>query len=440
MAKKARRAQPRPKQGNSTGMRGAGKRSPERTTSGGTQPARPPGTSNLFVKPPAAGAVTGPGLFDARVGAPVPSGSSPLPSRRKAETPRIVIEERSVPPHSCATGALAEAEQQGLAATYTFDTSEWTETGPVAIGFTGTRLDGSGAPGDRFERTERLGELGPRTGKVAITTRLDRVTPGQWRIEAGPVENPAGHPLPRQAITTSSQFALLAQGPGVRLLAWPALVGLGAVVALIFQVLLVAGAGLPALPVLGLTGVACLIGFLGGKVWWLVANRRPARQFLSSGACIQGFLLAALMVLMAGAWVWGLPAARILDLTAPGIFIGMAVGRPGCFLTGCCAGRPTTTRWGLWASDRRLAIRRIPVQLYEAAAALLIGLASLVLVLEVPAPFSGAVFAGSFAAYTLARQYLFRLRHNSHTRLGRLAVEVVCGAALLGVMAAYLAA
>lgn len=407
----------------------------------GTKPAADsPRASNPFVKRQAPAAVAGSRPTTVGIAAPVAADSGRQVGRQSANSTGITVEERHVPPHDCATGMLSEAEQQGLAATYAFDTSSWTATGPVAIGFTGTRLDGSGGPGDRFERIERLGELGPRTGKVTITTSLKRVTPGPWRIVAGPVENPAGHPLSRQAIITSSQFALLAQGPGVRIFAWPALVGLGAVVALILQFLLVANAGLPALPVLTITGAGSVVGFLGGKVWWLVVNRRPARNFLSSGACIQGFLLVTLATLVAGTMLLGIPAGEVLDLTAPGIFLGMAVGRPGCFLTGCCVGRPTTSRWGLWSSDRRLGIRRMPVQLYEAAAALLIGIAGLVLVLATTPPFSGAVFASLTSAYTLARQSLFRLRSDSHTRLGRLVVQFVCGAVLAGALLAYLTA
>lgn len=366
--------------------------------------------------------------------------SSTRAARLKPPSPAtvVVVEEEQVPPHTCVSSALEDAEPHGLAATYSFDTTGWTTTGPVTIGFVGTRLDGNGGPEDKFERTERLDGLGPATGKVTLTTRPGHVAPGRWRVVAGPVENPAGHPLPRKAIHTSTQFGLLTHGPGVRLFAWPALIGLGALVAIILQGLLAARADLPVLPMLALSGLGCLIGFLGGKVWWLVVNRRPVREFLTSGACIQGFLLVALAVLTAGALMLGISAGAVLDVTAPGIFLGMAIGRPGCFLTGCCVGRPTTSRWGLWSTDRRLGIRRIPVQLYEAAVALLIGVAGLVLVLGVTPPFPGAVFVGTTAAYTLARQFLFRLRTNTHTRLGRLVVQVIYGAILLGLLIAYL--
>ncbi len=105
-----------------------------------------------------------------------------------------------------------------------------------------------------------------------------------------------------------------------------------------------------------------------------------------------------------------LPLWPLLDHTAPGLMLGMVIGRYGCFFGGCCAGRPTASRWGLWSSDRRVGVRRIPTQLLESAVALLIGVAALLaLWLVEPRP-AGVVFVGSIAAYTLGRQLLFPLR------------------------------
>ncbi|MEJ7773087.1 MAG: prolipoprotein diacylglyceryl transferase family protein [Geodermatophilaceae bacterium] len=348
-----------------------------------------------------------------------------------------MLEDEVVAPHGCAGGILADADPQGLAASYTFDTSGWAAPGPVAIAFAGTRLDGTGQPADRFERVERIPDLGPRSGRVTITARIQRLEPGRWRVIAGPVQTDPERPLPRKAIVASTQLALLAQGPGVRLLAWPALVGLGAVVAVLLQALLVQRAGLPAPTVVGLSVLGGVLGYPGGKLWYLAANRRPPSEFLAAGACIQGFLLVALLVVSLGSFLLDLSVGVILDATAPGIFFGMAIGRPGCFLTGCCAGRPTMSRWGLWSSDRRLGIRRVPVQLVEAAVALLIGLVSLLLVLAVDAPFAGAIFVGAIAAYTFCRQILFRLRSQSHTRVGRLVTQVLCASILAALVVAF---
>ena len=129
---------------------------------------------------------------------------------------------------------------------------------------------------------------------------------------------------------------------------------------------------------------------------------------------------------------FGLPMGTFLDASTPGLFLGMAIGRPGCFFTGCCVGRPTASRWGLWSSDRRLGIRRIPIQLVEAATALLIGIAALTFALAAQVPVRGAIFVGALTDYTLVRQLLFPLRAEPRTTsFGRTLTLVGCALVLL---------
>ncbi|MGW5723361.1 prolipoprotein diacylglyceryl transferase family protein [Amycolatopsis sp. NPDC003865] len=332
-----------------------------------------------------------------------------------------------------------DAEPQALAVTYRFDVPPGQDSAAVAVRFRGTR---SGAvvrgPADRFERIERIDEIPARGGPVAITARISDITPGEWRVVAEPVARSAslaGLALPRQVSVARTRLVVLAHGPAVHPVWWPVLVGLGAVVAIALQATLVSRAHFDVLGTFLLAVLACTIGFATAKAWYLVQHRRHPRTILTAGACIQGFLVGAFGTLAIGATMAGLPVGTLLDATAPGLFLGMAVGRPGCFLSGCCAGRPTSSRWGLWSSDRRLAIRRHPVQLAEAALALVIGLASLAVDLTVTPAVGGAAFAGAVAAYTFGRQLLFPLRSDPHTRAGRIATMGMCGLVLIAVTA-----
>lgn len=335
-------------------------------------------------------------------------------------------------------GVVVDAEPQALAVTYRFDVPSGQGKAAAAIRFRGTRTGAAvRGPGDRFERIERIDEIPARGGPVAITARVQGVTPGEWRVVAEPLAlsaSLAGLGLARQVSVARTRLVVLAHGPAVRPVWWPALVGFGAVVAIALQAALVARAHLDVLGTFLLAVLACAIGFAAAKAWYLVQHRRPPRTILTAGACIQGFLVGAFGTLTIGATMAGLPVGALLDATAPGLFLGMAVGRPGCFLSGCCAGRPTSSRWGLWSSDRRLAIRRHPVQLAEAALALAIGLGSLAVDLTVTQAFGGAVFAGAVAAYTFGRQLLFPLRSDPHTRAGRIATMGVCGLVLIAVV------
>ena len=92
---------------------------------------------------------------------------------------------------------------------------------------------------------------------------------------------------------------------------------------------------------------------------------------------------------------------------APGLLLGLMVGRLGCLLGGCCAGRPTSSRWGVWSSDRSLGVRRVPVQLFESCLAGVAGALALTAIIGFGANAGGLIFVAGFAAYTAGRQVLF---------------------------------
>jgi len=65
------------------------------------------------------------------------------------------------------------------------------------------------------------------------------------------------------------------------------------------------------------------------------------------GATFYGGLILAIL-----ASVWftrrkGLAFLNLADIMAPAIALGMAITRVGCFLSGCCYGRPTDGPWGV---------------------------------------------------------------------------------------------
>lgn len=69
-----------------------------------------------------------------------------------------------------------------------------------------------------------------------------------------------------------------------------------------------------------------------------------------------------------------LPVWEIADVIAPSIAIGQSIGRIGCFLNGCCYGKPTTLPWGVMFPARdSLDITSIhPTQLYSSVNNLII--------------------------------------------------------------------
>lgn len=329
-----------------------------------------------------------------------------------------------------------DLEPQGLAATYWIDTDTWEGPAELSVRFSGMKANrkNTGAI-ERFERYEDVDSVMPGIGRIAVTSRISGITGGLWDVTATPMRRAEGNRrrpaavLPGQATertTVHTRFEALIHGPGVHLLSWPLLVALGAVLAVFLEALFLAAQGIdPAGPV-WLTVLASGVGGVGARLWNLVLHRQPLSNFVKTGACIQGFLAGALATIIIGSLAFGWPVGRILDATAAGLFFGLAVGRPGCFFTGCCYGRPTASRWGLWSSDRRIARRRHPVQLYEASLALAIGLGTLPFMLAGPPRIPGLVFLVSVTVYTLGRQLLFPLRVDPRTRKGRTVTTLTC--------------
>jgi phosphatidylglycerol---prolipoprotein diacylglyceryl transferase len=133
--------------------------------------------------------------------------------------------------------------------------------------------------------------------------------------------------------------------------------------------------------------------------------------------------------------VVGMNIGRFLDASGPGLLLGMTIGRFGCFFGGCCAGRPTAVRWGLWSSDRRIGVRRIPTQLLEAALALTLGLIGLITVLSTTTRPAGVEFIGAMAAFTLGRQVLLPWRDiPRNTAHGRALTTAISALVLLAVV------
>ncbi|PYE11798.1 phosphatidylglycerol:prolipoprotein diacylglycerol transferase [Williamsia limnetica] len=350
---------------------------------------------------------------------------SPAPDPIPLTEPRELSE--PVAARGCAA-ASEEMEPQGLVATYELPRDR---DRSLAVAFVGARVGSEGSEhlGDSFGRVVSLNQL-PATGRATVSVRVSGINKGTWRVVGKPVGDDDA--ASRQTVTTTTRLAPLAVGPGVRIAAWPILVGVGAIAALVAQALLFARVDSRWWAATLLSVLGCLVGVLGAKVWFLVLHRERHRSLRTAGACIQGFIVAAVGTVIVGALAVGLPVGELLDVTAPGLFLGLAIGRPGCFLSGCCAGRATSSRWGVWSSDRQLGVRRYPVQLIEAAGALMLAAISLVLVLTVPAHWPGSLFVANLIVYVLLRQLLFPLRSDPHTARGR-TWTTLAGLALLTV-------
>jgi phosphatidylglycerol:prolipoprotein diacylglycerol transferase len=130
-----------------------------------------------------------------------------------------------------------------------------------------------------------------------------------------------------------------------------------------------------------------IAGLVGAKlllvaVDWRYFGRNPRELFsiFQSGGVFYGGLFGGILVAWWYARRYRLPGWPTADALVPGLVLGQAIGRLGCFAAGCCWGKPTTVPWAVTFTDV-YAARAVgtpldnplqPTQLYESAACFLI--------------------------------------------------------------------
>ncbi len=133
-------------------------------------------------------------------------------------------------------------------------------------------------------------------------------------------------------------------------------------------------------------GILCgLSAIVGAKIMMFLVDlpyyaRNPGEILsmasLQAGGVFYGGLIAALIASVIYIRRRRLPPLGTADVFAPGIALGHAIGRLGCFSAGCCWGLPTRLPWGVTFSNPvaaqtvgvPLGIPLHPTQLYESAA------------------------------------------------------------------------
>ncbi len=114
-------------------------------------------------------------------------------------------------------------------------------------------------------------------------------------------------------------------------------------------------------------------GILGARLLYVLLNLKYYKDnplevvmIWRGGLVWYGGLILAILV---GTWFLrarALPIFKIGDLIIPYVALGQAIGRIGCFLNGCCYGKPTTLALGISFNPAQIPVH--PTQLYESAA------------------------------------------------------------------------
>lgn len=134
-------------------------------------------------------------------------------------------------------------------------------------------------------------------------------------------------------------------------------------------------AGIPSEFIFDLAFWTVLSGLLGARLFYVALNfsfflAHPLEMIMiqNGGLAWQGGLVAALIGGIFFTNKKGLALKSVMDLVAPYVALGQAIGRIGCFLNGCCYGKKVS--WGIYfpVHDARLH----PTQLYASVGLVLI--------------------------------------------------------------------
>lgn len=135
---------------------------------------------------------------------------------------------------------------------------------------------------------------------------------------------------------------------------------------------------------MGLTGI--VLGLLGARLFYIVMTWSEFNPFTPQG--FDASMLVKMFKLWEGGlvfygafvvsilWTWyycarhKLPAVPFLDIAAPGLLMGLAFGRIGCFLSGCCFGRTCELPWAVsFPKDSPAYIEQFKLGMLQARAA-----------------------------------------------------------------------
>jgi phosphatidylglycerol---prolipoprotein diacylglyceryl transferase len=164
------------------------------------------------------------------------------------------------------------------------------------------------------------------------------------------------------------------------------LVALGFLAGLAITLRLARRAGLSPEKITNLAVYCAIAGIAGAKLFMFLFDigfylHNPGQIFtletLQAAGVFHGGFIVALLVAVLFMRRQALPTWLTMDAFAPGIAIGQAIGRIGCFAAGCCWGRECDLPWGVrfrsdFAAPVPLDKPLHPVQLYESAANLIV--------------------------------------------------------------------
>jgi phosphatidylglycerol:prolipoprotein diacylglycerol transferase len=166
--------------------------------------------------------------------------------------------------------------------------------------------------------------------------------------------------------------------------------------------------------------IIIITGIIGSRLAYVLINfsyykTYPADIFKlwNGGLVFSGGLIAVLLVMVWYAKQTGRSLWQIGDLWAPAAAVGQAIGRIGCFMAGCCYGKPTDMPWGVVFTDPKSLAYPLntplhPTQLYSSFSGLIIFI--ILMILNRKKRFEGQVLLWFLILHSTARLLIEQFR------------------------------
>ncbi|MGD2125838.1 MAG: prolipoprotein diacylglyceryl transferase [Desulfobacteraceae bacterium] len=196
-------------------------------------------------------------------------------------------------------------------------------------------------------------------------------------------------------------------------------VAVGFTAALLLTIKIGKAEGMKAQQVMDMAFIMILWAIIGSRLMYVLINLDYYKNhFLDIFKVWQGGLVfSGGLVAVAVAMSWYLKHHHLSfwktgDLWAPGLALGQGLGRIGCFMAGCCYGKPTDVWWGVvFSHPNSLAPLNIPIhptQLYHALGGFIIF--GVLLFIHARKKFVGQVFLWYLILHSTSRLLIERFR------------------------------
>jgi phosphatidylglycerol:prolipoprotein diacylglycerol transferase len=224
---------------------------------------------------------------------------------------------------------------------------------------------------------------------------------------------------------------------GIPIHSYPVALYLGIVLGIEAQLAAAQMSGLSVWRILAATVLLLPAALFGARMLFVCRNWAAYRgrlrliwKFGDGGAAMYGGLILAVPLSLPVLMALDIPFGSYWDVTSFTLVIGFIVTRAGCFLNGCCAGRPCSG-WltlnlpnskGVWK-------RRIPTQILEALWGMVVLAGALLLWGRLSFP--GAIFCYAIGTYGAGRAVL-QLAREEQDRVRGINLQVAISVLFVG--------